>query len=186
MTYRPRNRIVEIAAPSGAVVSVDDLREHVRMTGVTTDDSLLEGAEKAAVSMIEMETGRLLISRQVILRLPDLPQQREPIELPGGDVSAVASVVADGVAVTGAAAYGRSPAVLVPGSDWPAVEGQGYPVTITYTAGFATVPGDIVQAIKLLVGHYHLYTEAIISGTIASELPLGVESLIRPHRILQA
>jgi len=183
MNYHPRNRIVEVAATSSSVVDIADLRAFARAHGVTDDDDILTAAEKAAVATIEHDIQRLLISRGVVLRLPDLPSARLPIELPGGDVSAVASVVADGDTITGATAYGRSPAILVPGADWPAVTGEGYPVEITYTAGFSTVPADLVEAIKKLTLHFYDMPGIAIVGASVASLPLGYEHILKPHRI---
>lgn len=183
MNYRPCNRIVEVADPSGAVVPIADLRDQVRAQGFEDDDASLVAKEKAAVTMIEQNTQRLLISREVVLRLPGLPDLRTPVELFGGSVSAVESVVADGEAVTGAVAYGKSPAVLVPSADWPNVTGEGYPVVITYTAGYSTVPSDLIEAIKLLVGHFYANREGVVLGVSAVSLPLGIEALIAPYRI---
>ena len=183
MNYRPHIRIVEIASTALSVVGVEALRVHARAHGVTEDDDILIAAERAAVATIEHDTQRLLVPRQVVLRLPTLPGTRVPIELPGGDVTAIESVVADGNAITGAVAYGRSPAILVPSSEWPAVTGEGYPVVITYTAGFPTVPADLIEAIKKLAIHFYDNPGAAIVGTIGSTLPLGYEHILRPHRI---
>lgn len=181
MAYRPRNRVIEIADPSGDVVSLSDLKIRARIDG-DDDDADLMALAKEAVTFVEGKTLRLLFRRQVVLRLPGLPGLRDPVELPGGIVSAVSSVVADGDAITGAAAFGDSPAVLVPGADWPAVTGEGYPVVITYTAGYETVPADLALAVKLLVAHWYKYREAVTDGA-PSEVPLGLESILSRYRI---
>lgn len=42
-------------------------------------------------------------------------------------------------------------------------------------------PG-IWQAMLLLIGHYYSNRESVVTGTIATELPLGVEALLYRHR----
>jgi uncharacterized phiE125 gp8 family phage protein len=185
MAYRPRNRVVSYVGPSGSVVSVADMRAHLRLDpNDTSENAVVTACEAAAVRAIEARTQRLLISRQVTLRLPGLPGGRHPVELPGGLVSAVDSVTADGVEIEGAEAYGASPAVLVPASDWPAVTGSGYPVQVVYTAGFPSVPLDLVAAVKMWAGHFFEHREAV--GPALLEVPLGVEALISPYRISPA
>lgn len=46
-------------------------------------------------------------------------------------------------------------------------------------------PADILQAVRLLVGHYYANREAVVVGQ-ASELPLGVKALLAPWRDMGA
>ena len=59
------------------------------------------------------------------------------------------------------------------------------PVTVIYTAGFgaaaADVPPAIVQAARLLAGHFYQNREAVTAGAM-EELPLGVRTLCAPYR----
>lgn len=151
MSYRPRTRVWSCAAVTDSAVSLDALREHMRITSTDEDDLLaLYGA--AATARVERRTQRLLSVRQAVLRLQNLPSGTCMIDLPGGAVSSITSVVADGNAITGCTAVGDSPAVLVPASDWPVIVGTGYPVVITYQVGYSAVPLDLIQAILLIAG----------------------------------
>lgn len=56
--------------------------------------------------------------------------------------------------------------------------------TIVYTAGYGSasaVPSDIKHALKLFIGHYNENREAVVAGTNATEIPLGVKALLAPH-----
>lgn len=171
-----------VAALTTGVVGLAAMRLHLRMDpNDTSEDDQIVACELAAAAAVERHTQRLLVSRAVTLRLPGLPEGRCPVELPGGIVTAVSSVEADGAAISGAVAYGHSPAVLVPASDWPVVTGVGYPVVIQYTAGFATVPADLVAAVKLWSGHLFANREAV--GAPMSEVPLALQALVAPNRI---
>lgn len=79
------------------------------------------------------------------------------------------------------------PGRLVPasGGNWPSVQDRANAVIIRYTAGYGdadSVPKPIVQAILLLIGHFHENPSAV--GDSKSELPMGVEWLLHKHRIL--
>jgi uncharacterized phiE125 gp8 family phage protein len=184
MAYRPTSRIWAPSALTVSAVTTADLKDHLRVTH-SLEDALIGAYGLAATGAIEKASQRLLQVRAATLRLTDLPSGQEPIELPGGAVASITSVTADGAAITGCTVLGDSPAILLPASDWPIVTGQGYPVTITYQAGHATVPQALVQAVKLMVGHLYANRSAVGESSMA-ELPLAVGYLIGQYRILPA
>jgi len=182
MAYRPQTRIWQPSAATIAVLSYPALRSHLRIDSDDENDVLV-AYEAAAVAMVESRTQRLLTRRSCVLRLQDLPGEFEPIELPGGAIGTITSVDVSGTPVTGCVAYGDSPAVLVPAANWPAVTAtSGWPVTITYTAGFAAVPPDLLAAIKLIVGELYARRENGSAETIG-EVPVSAECLMQPYRI---
>lgn len=183
MGYRPRNRVATFDAPTGGIVDLVMMQKQARVDIDDPEFPLLAEAEAAAVAHVEKELQKLLTPRQIVLRLPDLPSNRNPVELPGGPVTALTSIVVDGVTVTGTA-FGHSPALLVPDADWPAVTGEGYPVVITYTAGLSTVPDDVKAAVRLLATH--LFDNRNAAGAPMAEIPLGVNALLGPQRIRPA
>ncbi|MFL5328397.1 MAG: hypothetical protein ACJ8C4_05740 [Gemmataceae bacterium] len=77
------------------------------------------------------------------------------------------------------------PAVIVPiGSPtWPSAPRA---VIATFLAGYGPdasyVPDDLKQAIAMLVVHYLQNPSAVVTGTIAAELPQGVQALIETFR----
>ena len=185
MGWRPRDRVVSFAPLSQAVVALAAMRLHLRIDeNDASENAVIEACESAAVAAIERAIQRLLVPRQVVLRLPSLPGGRGPVELPGGDVQSLTSVEVGGSAIAGSEVLGGSPAVLVPAADWPVLEPGGWPVTITYVAGFAQVPPDLLAAVKLWAAHLFEHREAV--GPAMSEIPLAVSALIAPHRIAPA
>ena len=60
----------------------------------------------------------------------------------------------------------------------------GYPVRIQFTAGMTEIPQDLISAVLLMIGHLYMNREASTVGRmdVGSELPLGVQYLIQPHR----
>lgn len=182
MVYRPRNRLWTPAALPAAAVTLADLRAHLRVDHVDEDD-LIGKIALAATEAVEKWTQRLLVQRQAVLRLPCLPVGLEPVELPGGVVTSVTSVVADGATVTGATAFGDSPAQLVPAAAWPVVTGDGFPVVITYQVGLTAVPEDLRAAVKMIASD--LYERRGQSSAQAANLAaINAEWLMARHRIM--
>lgn len=71
-----------------------------------------------------------------------------------------------------------------PGTSWPTAREQPAAVTVRFVAGYgdaAAVPVAIRQAMMLLIGNWYANREAIITGTIATELPLAVRALLAAH-----
>lgn len=80
-----------------------------------------------------------------------------------------------------------APAISTP---WPVTQVRLNAVEVRYTAGFgpaaSDVPGDIVAALKLIVGHLYENREAIGVGNMVNELPLAVEYLLAPYELPEA
>ncbi len=155
------------------------------------EDELVAAYLAAAVGHVEGATGHLLAPRQVVQRVASarvagtIPLFSSPVH----DVVAVQFVGSDGVV----AALGDFRLVegvggaLLPalGGGWPPVA-EGYPaaLTITYMAGYeeGEAPAALEQAVLLLVGHFHRNREAVVTGTIATSLPMSVDVLIARYR----
>lgn len=60
----------------------------------------------------------------------------------------------------------------------PQVYNRPDAITVRYTAGYDSLPYQADAAIKLLVGHFYANRENEITGTITTELKLGVYRLL--------
>lgn len=74
---------------------------------------------------------------------------------------------------------------------WPYVRPQSEAITIRFVAGYGSNPGDVPEAIRqaILLMVSHLYenptaVDALVRSTF-QELPLGVDALIYPHRVIE-
>jgi uncharacterized phiE125 gp8 family phage protein len=184
-----------ITPPTSEPVSLAEARAHLRETG-TEEDGLIAGYLLAAREFAETHTGRALMAQtwdQTEDALGDgIRLRKTPVAL----VTSVQYLDADGVEQMLASDQYRvvrraaGETVIVPafGVVWPATQAVEGAVTVRYVAGYGTGPGvlpeAIRQAILLLVGHWFANREAVNAGAAPSELPMGVEALLFPHRVL--
>lgn len=67
----------------------------------------------------------------------------------------------------------------------PDVRRQVETIAVRFIAGYAdaaSVPVPMAQAAKLLIAQWYDVRPAVITGTIATEMPLGVAALLFPYR----
>ncbi len=72
------------------------------------------------------------------------------------------------------------------GQSWPGAR-SGEPVVVRYVAGYGVagdVPALLKRAMLLLIGHWYENREAVVvaSGTVATALPLAVDSILWQFR----
>jgi uncharacterized phiE125 gp8 family phage protein len=198
---------VLVTPPVEEPLTVDEVKLHLRIEeDVEDEDGLVDALIKAARVHVENETGRALLTQTWRYTLDDrFPYQRgyygfrdAPFVLipsPVQSVSYVKYYNTGGILTTLptsdyyvdiASDPGR---IVVPyGLTWP---GTLYPrpaaVEVEYIAGYANpslIPPTLKAAMKLIIGHLYENREGSVVGTTAMEVPLGVKSLLDPHRML--
>jgi uncharacterized phiE125 gp8 family phage protein len=176
------------------------------------DDALLLAYLDAATDHAERFTGRALLLRTFEFALDDFPRWRygsllrvrselhPVIEIPYPPfVEAVSFTYGDDsdseleASVDYLVDDYSDKAVLRPVSSWPSVTAYPNLVKFRYRAGYSsevdpdsdalTLPGGIRAAVLLMVSHLYANREASSEKAMA-ELPLGVEALLRPWRVL--
>ncbi len=167
----------------------------MRLTG-TEEDALVTATLTAAVSKIEDETRRAIMPQVWEAAFAGSWPANTPVLLPRPRVMQVNSLLytdtnggqkpwlswaSQDLAEPAAVWLKDAPAdVAAPAHDQDAVW------RVNYQAGYATaaaVPGALLAAIKLLAAHLFEKREATISGTMISEVPLGVRYLLDPYRV---
>lgn len=154
------------SAPDVEPLTVADVKLHLRLTSDTTEDALITGLITAAREYCENYTGRAFATQTVALYLDSFPAE-DYIELPLSPLQSVTSVVYKNSAgtettmtvttdyiVDSYSPVGR--VVLAYGKTWP--DFTAYPVnpiTITYKAGYTTLPKALRQAMLLLIGLWY-------------------------------
>lgn len=158
------------------------LRDHLRLgTGFADDalqDGILEAVLRAALTVIEGRTGRVLIARGFELRTPSGGR----IALPHSGAVLVSVEVGDAHGARTDATAGASLAGgVVEGV--PAVP-RGGAAVIGFRAGFGAweaVPADLRQAVLMLAASY--YEDRAAASEAA--FPAVVGALVAPWRVLR-
>lgn len=170
--------LVRKTPPTDALVSLDEIKKHLRVD-FEDDDSLIQSLLDAAMSHLDGPRGVLgrCIQEQVwTWTVADLQQ---PLRLPIPYVTACSAERVEGGA----------PVHLTPNDCgiWTVVSAAGVgsgAVAIDITASTPTdAHPAIAAAVMLLVGHWYANREAVVTGTIATTLPLAVDRLLAPLKL---
>jgi uncharacterized phiE125 gp8 family phage protein len=180
-------------------VTLAGLKAHLRVE-TTDDDGLIAGLGIAARKLVEEYTARRLMPRTERLLLDFFPKCRQ-IVIPAAPISSVTAIKywddAETETVFDPASYvtdTQGPigmVVLKYGQVWPILASNRRPVNVAgvdFASGYATadaVPEPLTLAIKMLTGHLYENREASSPLTI-SELPLGLQYLLKPYRVIEA
>jgi uncharacterized phiE125 gp8 family phage protein len=186
-----------VSAPATPLLSLDEVKLFLRIEPEEhEEDSLLGhliGAATAALDGWAGLLGRALIDQQWRQRLSAFPDEPR-LALPLGPVRAPPQVLyrdpagaeqsfADFHLVRTALGPGIA---LADGARWPATAVRPDAVTLTWTAGYGPSPSDVPEPVRtaalLLIAHWHQNREAVVIGTIATEVPWGLRQLIAQLR----
>lgn len=207
--HGPRLLSIETCRQQCEIVTIDTDSDGIESH---PDDDLLLAFQDAAVDHAERFTGRSLVLRTFEFALDEFPRWRNGalcretsalhpgIEIPypplvevvrfayGDDSDSELEPDVDFVVD----AYGDK-ALLRPVSSWPSVTAYPNIVKCRYRAGYMSevdpdtdcepLPGGIKSAVLLMLAHLWANREASSEKAMA-ELPLGVEALLRPWRVL--
>lgn len=186
-----------LSPPLVEPISLEEAKKHLRiMPDETDEDDLIASLIAASRETTENLTGRALITRSLILALDAWPPEKE-IRLPEPPVQSVTAIRyidCTGVEQTLTPDYYildtfAEPARILPafGMAWPVTRNQVNAVQIEYKAGYGDtagkIPKSLLSAMKLLIGTLYEFRETVVSGTIITEVPGAVKSLINPYRV---
>ena len=189
--------LVLATAPSEEPVTLQEAKSHLRVDAAD-DDALITSLITAARETVEHITRRALVTQTWDYFLDAFPSGDE-LALPLPPLRAVTSITykdkdgnvstfdASNYVVDTASEPGR--VVLKSSATWPsATLWPASAVTVQFDAGYggaADVPQAIKQGLLLLVGHLYENREAIVPGTVLREIPMGVDALLWPYRVLR-
>jgi uncharacterized phiE125 gp8 family phage protein len=70
---------------------------------------------------------------------------------------------------------------------WPTPRADFDNVQVVFRAGYGAastdIPEDIIQAVRLMTGHFYENRQNELAGTIVSRMTIGAERLLMPYRI---
>jgi len=175
----------ESSDPSTPVVSTANAKAHLRVSG-TADDTYIASLVLAATLFVQRYTGRLIYSQSITEYVDGFPDAREmqlhvyPIE----SVTLSYRDTDDDLVVMDDDDYwahiNAKPAMLEAKSSWPSTENRRGAVEVEIFGGDSTTPGDIVHAIKIIVGHWYEQPDET-----AINIPAAARALLAQHRIFR-
>ena len=186
-TEDQRRSSVVTVPPVVEPVSVDELRQHLRIE-TRDEDDYLAGLISAARLMVEADTRRALCTQTRVLRLDNLPWG---IELDCVPVQSITSIqyydLSNAQQTLDCSQYDNDLAEVPPiiieshSATWPATYERVGAVSVTFVCGYTSttaIPGTAKQAILRLAGGWYSVREAEVVGTITTEVKLSYDALI--------
>lgn len=176
-------------------VTLTEMKAHVRVDGTAEDTYLTDLISAAAVAVEDMQAK---VFRQATMTMTmDMWPRGGLIRLPRYPVQSITSVTYLEEGESSATTFASTNYLLDANSLPPRVvlkKNKLFPsdsieagpsITVTFVAGYADgeVPENAKHAIKLLAGHWYANREAVVTGTIATQMPESLRSLIMRDRL---
>lgn len=190
-----RQGTIVTVKPDGHPLSVFEAKRQLRLEPDDTDqDDHVADLCAAAHRKVERELGYPILRQTRETHLSSFP--RGAIWLGGGNSPSILSIsyrdTANVVQALDAADYsldGVSRVAQVypaPLKTWPSTTCTPGAVIVEWQAGWngpSDVPEDLIHAMKLLVGHWDQNREAVVVGTISSEVQVALDDLLSQFRV---
>lgn len=190
-----RQGTIVTVRPQGLALSVFEAKRQLRIEPQDTDqDDHIASLCASAGSHIERELGYPILRQTRETHLSCFP--RGPIWLGGGDALTVLEIrytdTAGAAQVLAQSAYAvdavSQPAKVypAPSTSWPSTSPVPGAAVVKWQAGWETpadVPDDLLHAMKLLVGHWDQNREAVVVGSVNSDLRVALDELLSPFRL---
>jgi uncharacterized phiE125 gp8 family phage protein len=196
MGQTPWNRITTKTAPVSDPVSLDRVKRSLGLDNVRDFDTTLQELIKSASGAVSGDLGRALVTTTYTLYLQRWPGRI--IELPYPPLIAIDSVKYWGDSTETLDTFSSGSYTAITGgepglialnedADWPTLMNRGAnPIEIQFQAGYGTeiddIPAPIQAAVVMTAAYWFQQPQPVVTGTIASELPLGVSRLIDSER----
>ena len=193
--YVPYGKLVLDTAPTSTVISLAEAKTFLRIdSDYDDDDGYITSLINVATGVVEEFTRRRLITQTYIIYYDEFPPY---IDLQVGEVASVTHIkyydTSNSLQTLAAINYDLDDKIR-PGriyeserGDFPDTFERPNAVEVKFVVGGASsdVPAPIVQAIYIIIGRYYENRQDVVTGTIASELPLMVDHLLTPYRLLE-
>lgn len=184
--------LAPFALPEGygeGILPLDQVKQHLAIeAGETEFDDLLEVLRDAAVDMTERYCGVYLAEREGVVWTADSVPCRLRLGVrPVNEITSAAYLDAANVGQSIAPETLRiginGELLPVPGESWPTDVAAA--LTITFNAGYSaeTRPPALVQAVRMFTAHLFENREAVATGSISGEVPLGFRKLCDAYRL---
>ena len=177
--------------PASLPVTLDTAKDHLAVM-FDDDNAIITAYISAATEAVERYTERSLITRTLEAGYYCFPAFFELPRPPLVSVEQITYKDSDGSPIVlDSANYAvdlySNRSIVVPVGDWPTVDPSPGNVLVEYVTGYgatpADIPGDIIAAILLLIGHFYSNREQDVSGVSIAELKYGVKDILAPYRL---
>jgi uncharacterized phiE125 gp8 family phage protein len=155
-------------------------KAHCRVTH-TGENTIIQQYVDAAALLVEKMSGNLLTRREVTQRFDAFCSRLPLFWGPDPDTVTVDYTDTDDVPQTIADAMVVRDWLYPNADGWPSIATDTV-IEVTYTAGWAETPADLMSAQLLLIGHWYANREAVNVGDTIAELPMAVDALVQPYR----
>lgn len=185
-----------VTGPTTDPVTLGEAKAHCRI-GIPDDDGILAGYILAARNYVEGQTHRMMLTQTWDCTFDYCWPTRgcyTQLDIPLSPVQSVTSVSyvdSDGATQTLASdqytvVTNRSKSFIVPAYNvtWPTVRWVPDAITVRAVVGYTQTPDELRQAILMLVGHFYENRESIVIGQTPAEVPMAVEALTSPFRVV--
>jgi uncharacterized phiE125 gp8 family phage protein len=184
-------RLARTAAPSSKPVTLAEVKRHARVD-TNEDNTLLSRLIDAATAHIDGPYG---IGVCMATQTWEWKLDRFPIEFriplyPVQSVGSIEYVDENGSTQTLASSVYRvdthsNPAriTLSWNQSWPSTRLVSNAVTVTFDAGYSSVPEDLRQAVLMLVSHWYENRETANIGNIVNRMPFAVDAILDRYRV---
>lgn len=171
-------------------VSLDEFKSQQRIDG-SDEDSYLLDLIASAERYVERRTGRQLLTATFDVRITRWWNGR--LKLPRPPLASVTGVYYYDTAgtettVTSSDYIVRTPQFepgtieRAPSATWPVVEADRlFPIRVRFVAGAtsgANVSAELRHLVRLVASHWYANREGVVIGTIATEVPQGIDALV--------
>ena len=183
-----------VTPPAITPVTLSEAKSYLGITH-TEDDTMIKILISASTAWCEQYCYRKMITQTWKVFYQNWPVE---IKLPFGNLQSVTHIKytdTDGTQSTFSNTLYGVDTNSIPGrvvlnyqQTWPDDElAPLNPIEVQFVTGYGAattdVPEDIRNAIMLMVGHWYENREPVVVGTIVSNIPLSVSSLLYNHRI---
>ena len=193
--YVPYGKLVLKTAPASTAISLAEAKAFLRIdSDYDDDDNYITSLINVATGVVEEFTRRRLITQTYNIFFDEFPPY---IDLQVGEVASVTHVKyfdTDNTEQTLATSEYDVDTKIRPGriyqsndGDFPNTYDKPNAVEVEFVVGgdATDIPSTIVQAIYIIVGRYYENRQDVVLGTQVQELPLMVEHLLTPYRLLE-
>jgi len=191
----PYGKLVLKTAPTSTVISLSEAKAFLRIDSDYDDDNTyITSLINVATQVVEEFTRRRLMTQTYNIFYDEFPPY---IDLQVGDVASVTHIKyydADNTLQTLAADQYDVDTKVRPGriyesenGDFPNTYERPNAVEVEFIVGgtASDVPAPIIQSIYIIVGRYYENRQDVVMGTQVNELPLMVDHLLTPYRLLE-